>query len=293
MGPTLETWGTAARQAHRRLQGPNGMEGLPSRSGEAQTGRMRRAASSWLVFTKRAGSMALSRRRRRRAEERRAKGAAEEPRAASSVELGDGYDLQGRQPSATLPPSAARRGESARELSVPKRIVTSSSPASYSFTAVRNGWIHSRVSRLFARWGPEDTPNVPLVPRFSAHVLIPNKEAYFNDETGTVACCSPSPVPEDAGDGVMSKAPYLCKRCRVHAVVETVHVVMRVDSGGHVHVRLQTVKSRGWDSDSLLQRDSTRRILGATPSGRKKPSSPGWGCIPQLFALCRNPQILV
>lgn len=215
---------------------------------------------------------------------------------ASSVEFGDEGDRKGRQASARPPPPVTRRGESAKELSVVKPLDASSAPASYSFTAVRNGWIHSRVSRIFARWATaEETPAVPLVPRFSAHTLMPNKEAYFNDdERDAVTCCSPSPVPDAAaGDGAASKWPYLCRRCWMRAQMETVHVDMRVGSGGHVHVHVQVVKSRGWDSDTLMQRKPTGRILDAMPSSKKKPVSPGWGCIPHLFAICRQPQILV
>eukprot|EP00803_Ostreobium_quekettii_P001383 evm.model.scf_2518.1 EVM.evm.TU.scf_2518.1 scf_2518:1232-4628(+) len=266
---------------------------MASRSGEARAGHLRRAAS-WLVFKKRAGSVGQSRLMRRRPEERLGRVGAEESCVASSVEFGDEGEQEGWQASARPLRPATRRGESARELSVPKRLVTSSAPVSYSFTAVRNGWIHSRVSRLFARWATEDTPAVPLVPRFSAHTLIPNKEAYFNDETDTVTCCSPSPGPDDAaGDGATSKRPYLCRRCRMHPEMETVRVDMRVVSGGDVRVSLQAVKSWGWDSDTLMQRDRSRRILDAMPSSKKRPPSPRWGCILQLFAMCRHPQILV
>lgn len=270
------------------------MEGMASFSGEAQTAPLGRA-SSWLVFKKRAGSMGKFRLRRRRAGERRARGGVEESCVASSVEFGAEADWNGRQASARPPPPATRRGESAKELSVAKRLDASSAPASYSFTAVRNGWIHSRVSRIFARWATEDTPAVPLVPRFSAHTLMPNREAYFNDaEAGTVTCCTPSPVPDAAaGDGAASKPAYLCKRCWMRAEMETVHVDLRVGCGGHVRVHVQVVKSRGWDSDTLIQRRPSGRILNAVPSSKKKPASPGWGCIPHLFAVCRQPQILM
>eukprot|EP00803_Ostreobium_quekettii_P002134 evm.model.scf_577EXC.8 EVM.evm.TU.scf_577EXC.8 scf_577EXC:59029-62559(+) len=267
------------------------MKAGPSAPGEAQGGQPRGEAPSWLVFKKRGGSvdLALS----CSYEERRRADGDGGCIARSSAEPGDA--LQSPWKKTFIAPNSRKgwlRGESARELSVPPPLASISEPIGGSFTTRhQHGWVHMRMSRLLARWGVDDAPKVPLVPRWSSTRLVPNKEAYFEEDIDDVACCPPSPVGEDSEEGCGSDAHFrdqkLCKRCQREVEKENVRVRLRVDCEGRVHVRLQVMRARGWDSDTFAQmipQYSSGQGLAAVPTMEKKShkyrcdeGAGGWG----------------
>lgn len=164
-----------------------------------------------------------------------------------------------------------------------------------NLTAERQGWMRDRLRKLFARIESDDTPAVPLVPHWSGQISLPNKEAYFQSDTG----CGLQLEPSDdlgsptQGDDLVSpwcKSLYICEKCNRMAYGERVHVQFRVDDG-RVRVHLEVLHRQKLYSKSVprLLPNGSSHIFNRTFERGRKGHSLGW--FTQCFSLCYQPQV--
>lgn len=164
-----------------------------------------------------------------------------------------------------------------------------------NLTAERQGWMRNRMRKLLGRLESDDTPAVPLVPRWSGQISLPNKEAYFQADTGCGLYLQPSDDlgSPSQGDDLVSPWPrhtYICDQCRRMAGGESVHVQIRVDDG-RVRVHLEVLYRQRFYSNSLphLLPNGSSHIFSSTFGKGRKGHSLGW--FMQCFSVCYQPQV--
>lgn len=189
-----------------------------------------------------------------------------------------------------LPQGAApsRRGGSAgdeREEKMSRQLLHSSSRGSGDgFTVARQDWI-----QLMARIETEETPEVPLVPRWSEHVSI-NTEAYFQGGSDALFIRSASSGLTDNLEGKLisspcSTGPFVCASCSGKASMERVEVQMVVEDGC-VRLRIDVVCLHRRRSSRLLPSCSSGFLT--EPFGRHKRSH-AFSWVLQCFSICWQP----
>lgn len=153
-------------------------------------------------------------------------------------------------------------------------------------TVARQEWI-----QLVAKFEIEETPEVPLVPRWSEQVSI-NREAYFQGGSDTLLIRSASSGLTDNLDGKMtsspcSTGPFVCATCSGRAAMERVEVQMLVEDG-RVRLRIDVVCLHRRRSVRLLPSCSSGLLT--EPFGRhKRPHAFSW--ILQCFSICWQPLV--